>query len=134
MAKKRNVSLNHDDFVTSAGMRLSDVPEFARHEVEWMEGVQGSATDGLPPETEVAIPDILYSLPELHPARPRGSKAMIDVHGANFRLKGCRPGAWLISPFAGWKWAVWPSGHIGWVPKNIKLPDCLRVTGREDIQ
>ena len=134
MPKERNAYLAHEDFVTSAGVRLSDVPEFARHDVEWMEGVHGSATDYLPPEADVAIPEILYSLPELHPDRPRGSKAMIDAHGARHRLKHCRPGGWLISSFAGGKWAVWPNGHIGWVPKDVELPKALRVSNRNDNQ
>jgi hypothetical protein len=43
MTKERNVSLNHDDYITSVGRRLGDVPEFVRHEVEWMEGVQCSS-------------------------------------------------------------------------------------------
>ena len=40
MLKKRNGYDANSDFVTSAGVRLSDVPEFARHDVEWMEGAQ----------------------------------------------------------------------------------------------
>ena len=134
MLKKRNGYDANSDFVTSAGVRLSDVPEFARHDVEWMEGAQGSGAGNLPPENDVPCPKELYVFPELHPDRPRGSKAMIDVHGANFRLKNCRPGAWLVSMFTGWKWAVWPSGHIGWVPKDVWFPEALRVINRDDIQ
>ena len=42
--------------------------------------------------------------------------------------------AWLISPYTGWKWAKWPSGHVGWLPSDLKLPPCLRVPARNDIQ
>ncbi len=129
----KNLNAYGSDFVTSAGVRLSDVPEFARHDVEWMEGVHGAATDSLPSETDVPCPEEICGLPEFHPDRPRGSKAMIDVHGAKFRLKDLRAGAWLISPFTGWKWAVWPSGHIGWVPKVVRLPGALQVINRNDI-
>ena len=133
MSMKRNAFDSDGDFITSAGVRLSDVPEFARHDVEWMEGVQGSGAGNLPSEADVPCPQELSVLPELHPDRPRGSKAMIDVHGAKCRLKDCRPGAWLVSAFTGWKWAVWPSGHIGWLPSDVKVPDTLRVLGRDDI-
>ncbi len=134
MSTKRRTHDNHADFITSGGVRLSDVPEFARSHIEWMDGVHGAATDGLPLESEVAVATILYSLPELHPKRPRGSKAMIDAHGAKCRLKNCRPGAWLISPFTGEHWVVWPTGHIGWLPKSIALPSVLRVSNRPGVQ
>jgi hypothetical protein len=52
---------------------------------------------------------------------------MLDVHGAKSRLENCRPGAWLISPFTGWRWAKWPDGEVGWVPANVCLPESLRV-------
>ena len=134
MSKKRRTHVDDADFIRSAGVRLSDVPEFARSHVEWMEGVHGSATDGLPSQTDVPIPDVLYLLPELHPDRARGSKAMIDTHGATGRLKNCRPGLWLISLYAGSKWAVWPNGHIGRVPGDVVLPDALRISNRPDVQ
>ena len=130
--RKRDVRLPHDDYVTSAGVPLRDVPEAARQDVEWMEGVHGSAADALPPEEEVPVPDALVALPELHPDRPRGSKAMLDVHGARARLRDCRPGGWLVSPFTGHKWAKWPSGHIGWVPKRVDMPIELRIHSRND--
>ena len=38
---------------------------------------------------------------------------MIEVHGAQARLRGARPGAWLISRFTGWRWAVWPDREVG---------------------
>ena len=72
MSKERNVKLPHDDFITSVGDRLSEVPDFIRPEVEWMEGVHGSASDGLPSPAHVPTPEILNTLPELHPDRPRG--------------------------------------------------------------
>ena len=58
---------------------------------------------------------------------------MIDAHGAKRRLGGLRPGAWLLSPFTGWKWAVLPSGNVSWVPALTDLPDTLRVDTRNDI-
>ena len=60
-----------------------------------------------PPVDQIPIPAALLSLPVLHTDRPRGSKPMADVHGARQRLADCRPGAWLISPYTGWKWAKW---------------------------
>ncbi|MBT5239167.1 MAG: hypothetical protein HOL61_01120 [Rhodospirillaceae bacterium] len=135
MTKQRNVSLNHDDYITSAGTRLGDVPEFARHEVEWMDGIHGSATNKLPSIEEVPIPASIKKLTEhAVSARPRGATAMIDAAGANHRLKDCRPGAWLISPRTGCKWAKWGGGQIMWVPKSFDLPECLRVLNRNDEQ
>jgi hypothetical protein len=45
-----------------------------------------------------------------------------------------RPGAWLISPFTGWKWAKWPNGEVGWLPNEIELPAKLKVSARNDLQ
>jgi len=56
------------------------------------------------------------------------------VHGARQRLANYRPGAWLISPYTGWKWAKWPDGEVGWLPADVALPDLLRVRSRNDIQ
>ena len=135
MTKERNVSLNHDDYITSVGRRLGDVPEFARHEVEWMDGIQGSATNTLPSEAEVPVPVGIMKLTEhAVSGRPRGATAMIDFTGAKHRLKDCRAGAWLISPRTGWKWAKWGGGQIMWVPKDADLPECLRVSNRNDEQ
>jgi hypothetical protein len=64
----------------------------------------------------VPVPDILCGLPDLHEDRPRGSKAMLDAAGARARLRDERPGAWLISPYTGWKWAKWPNENVGWLP------------------
>ncbi|MDE0944714.1 MAG: hypothetical protein OSB58_20110 [Alphaproteobacteria bacterium] len=134
MTKSRNVHLDHDDFITSADRRLGDEPDWIRPELEWLEGVHGSAADTQAPGNDIDTPDILLAIPELHPDRPTGATAMIDAHGAKHRLKGCRPGSWLISPKTGWKWSVWPSGHVGWLPMDIELPDALRVNNRNDVQ
>ena len=135
MTKQRNVNLNHDDHITSAGIRLSDVPDFVRHEVEWMDGIQGSASNILPSEAEIPVPAKIKKLTERAVSdRPRGATAMIDAAGAKHRLENCRAGAWLISPRTGWKWAKWGGGQIMWVPKDADLPECLRVSNRNDEQ
>ena len=134
MSKSRNVGLAHDDFITSVGDRLGDKADWIRPELEWIEGVHGSAAKSQSTELEMSTPGVLHTLPELHPGRPRGSTAMIDANGATHRLRGCRPGSWLVSPKTAWKWAVWPSGHVGWLPKEINLPDALRVHSRNDVQ
>jgi len=53
---------------------------------------------------------------------------MIDAAGAQARLKDVRAGAWLISPFTGWKWAKWPTGEVGWLPADAELPPNLKVS------
>lgn len=126
--------MSDDDDVTSAGVPWSEVPEFARHHVDWMDGRHGPTKVALPSLDAVPVPDVLNKLPSLHPDRPRGSKAMIDAHGARARLCDARPGAWLISPYAGQKWAKFPDGEIGWVPLSVELPPNLRVPARDDIQ
>ena len=88
----------------------------------------------LPPIEVVPVPDVLNTLPRLHEDRPRGSKAMLDAAGARARLCDVRAGAWLISPYTGWKWAKWPSGDVGWLPANVELPPSLQVAARNDIQ
>ncbi|WLB48293.1 hypothetical protein QIH93_10035 [Bradyrhizobium ottawaense] len=120
--------------LTSAGVCWSEVPDFALAHVEWMDGRHGSAGQNLPSVDQAPIPAILFSLPRLHQDRPRGTKAMIDVNGAKCRLAKCRPGAWLLSPFTGWKWAKWPDGEVGWLPSDVALPSLLRVQSRNDIQ
>ena len=55
MTKERSVSLNHDDHITSAGRRLSDVPDDVRNEVERMDGIQGSASNRLPSKADVPV-------------------------------------------------------------------------------
>ena len=101
--------------VTSAGVPWSQVPDFARADVEWMDGSHGSAKDLLPAISEVPVPDVLYSLPKSHEQRPRGSKAMIDAHGARGRLAGCRPSAWLLKVRSrGQKWAE-VAGRRNWL-------------------
>jgi hypothetical protein len=129
MSKKRDTKVVSDggQEFTSAGVPWSEVPEFARADVAWIDGRHGSAESSLPPVDVVPVPDILYSLPYLHEDRPRGSKAMLDAAGARARLRVVRPGAWLISSFSGQKWAKWPSGDVGWLPPDIELPATLQV-------
>ena len=129
---KRAATASSD--VTSAGVPWSEVPDFALYMVEWMDGRHGSAKETLPSIDQTPIPAALFTLPCLHEDRPRGSKAMIDAHGARCRLANCRPGAWLLSPFTGWRWAKWPNGEVGWVPVDAALPDSLRVRSRDGIQ
>jgi hypothetical protein len=59
---------------------------------------------------------------------------MLDAAGAQAKLQDARPGAWLISPYSGWKWAKWPSGDVGWLPADVELPATLQVSTRYDIQ
>ena len=134
MTKKSEFHSENDGRLTSAGIPLSEVADDVRHEVEWMDGVHGSALDQLPSIDVVPIPEVLTRLPRLHPDRPRGATAMIDAHGENHRLKNCRPGAWLISPRTSHKWAKWPDDSIGWLPKDTDMPSCLRVSNRNDEQ
>ena len=135
MTKDRNINLKNDDHITSGGGRLGDVPDFARHHVEWMDGIHGSATNKLPSEEDVPVPAEIRKLTEeAVSGRPRGATAMIDAAGAKYRLLNCRPGAWLISPRTGYKWAKWGGGQIMWVPMGFDLPECLRVSNRNDEQ
>jgi hypothetical protein len=134
MAKRSSDIPAESSAMTSAGVPWSEVPGSVVGLVEWMDGKHGPAQDGLPSIEEVPIPPVLYELPWLHPDRPRGSKPMLDVHGAKVRLSRCRPGAWLKSPFTGWQWAKWPNGEVGWLPKSIVLPASLRVGTRNDLQ
>ena len=124
-------TLNESE-VTSTGMPWSEVGDFALPYAEWLDGRHGPAEDALPSLDQVPIPTVLFALPVLHEDRPRGSKAMADVHGAKQRLANCRPGAWLLSPYTGWQWAKWPNGEVGWLPADIALPDTLRVRARND--
>jgi hypothetical protein len=117
--------------LASAGVRWSEVPKHALAHVEWMDGRHGSAKEPLPSLDAVPIPAVLFELPRLHESRPRGSKAMIDAQGASHRLADCRPGAWLVSPYTGWRWAKWPTGKVGWVPDGVDLPHPLRVSSRD---
>ena len=125
---------SEDEGRTSAGVLWSEVPEHARQDVEWIDGRHGQCSRPLPSIEEAPVPEALLRLPRLHPDRPRGSKAMIDAHGARARLGKARPGAWLVSPLTGHKWAIWPGGEVGWVPAAIELPHALRVDGRDDLQ
>jgi hypothetical protein len=38
------------------------------------------------------------------------------------RLRDVRPGAWLISPYSGWKWAKWSGGDVGWLRQTLSCP------------
>lgn len=135
MSKRKSSSpAERSTDVTSAGVPWAEVPDFALPDVEWMEGRHGCAKDALPSISQVPIPVILFSIPSLHADRPRGSKAMIDAHGARLRLANCRAGAWLRSPLTGSQWAKWPTGEVGWLPADVSLPSSLRVRSRDDIQ
>jgi hypothetical protein len=127
-------SLADCDQATATAVPWSEVPEFARHLVVWMEGRLGPAQASLPTVEVEPVPEILYWLPHFHPVRPRGSKPMLDCAGAKARLRDMRPGAWLVSPFTGWKWAKWPGSEVGWLPAEAQLPDCFRVQERNDVQ
>jgi len=126
--------MSDEEDLTSAGVPWSEVLEFAGNDVEWMDGRHGPSRLRLPSLTDVPIPDVLHRLPCLHDQRPRGSKAMIDAASARARLRGACPGAWLISPYTGWKWAKWPSRDVGWLPSDVELPPGLRVPARNDFQ
>src|SRR4051794_5969233 len=132
MSKNKETAVASDGGpeLTSAGVPWREVPEFARHSVEWMDGRHGSAQATLPSVDVVPVPDVLNTLPFLHEDRPRGSKAMLDAAGARARLCDVRAGAWLISPYSGWKWAKWPSGDVGWLPASVELPAALQVAAR----
>jgi hypothetical protein len=136
MSKKKETKVAADGGpeLTSAGVPWSEVPEFARADVAWIDGRHGSAQSSLPSVEVAPVPDILHRLPYLHEDRPRGSKAMLDAAGARARLRDVRPGAWLISPYTGQKWAKWPSGDVGWLPADIELPAVLQVVPLNAIQ
>jgi hypothetical protein len=133
MSKRKPNNATAGD-VTSAGIPWSEVPDYVLTKVEWMDGRHGPAREPLPSIDQVRIPAVLFTLPCLHEDRPRGSKAMIDAQGAKLRLSNCRPGAWVMSPVTGWRWAKWPTGEVGWVPANVALPESLRVGPGDDIQ
>ena len=132
-SKKTKVASDGGPERTSSGVPWSEVPEFARHQVAWMDGRHGSAQSPLPPVDVVPVPDALHTLPYLHENRPRGSKAMLDAAGARARLHDVRPGAWLTSPYTGWKWAKWPNGDVGWLPADVEMPAALQVSARNGI-
>ena len=117
---------------TSAGVRFADVPEDSRHLVEWIEGCHSFHAQ-LPSLDDLPIPVALTELPRLHPDRPRGSRAMLCAHGAKGRLDGLRAGAWTVTPFNDWRFAVFDDGEIGWIPKETVLPKSLFVPFRNDI-
>src|ERR1039458_8677815 len=131
MPQKKQPSFQHTD-VTSVGVPWSELSGVTLRTVDWMDGRHGPAPVELPSPIDLPVPQVLFELPSLHELRPRGTKAMMDAQGARFRLASCRAGAWLISPLTGHKWAKWPSGDVGWLPKDILLPDALRVHSRND--
>ena len=128
MSKKLGQDSDGGPGFTSAGVSWSKVPEFARPHVAWMDGRNGPAQSSLPSIDDVPVPEVLARLPRLHEGRPRGSKAMADAAGAKARLKEARAGAWLISPYTGWKWAKWTDGEVGWLPADAELPPNLKVS------
>ena len=132
--RKSNAPRTGSSELTSAGVPWSEVPDSPCPYTEWLDGRHGSAEDALPSVDQIPIPEVLLALPVLHPDRPTGSKPMADVSGARQRLANCRPGAWLISPYTGWRWAKWPNGEVGWLSPDTVLPDALRVRSRNDIQ
>jgi hypothetical protein len=132
--KRTKVASDGGPELTSAGVPWSEVPAFARPDVAWIDGRPGWAQAPLPSVDVVPVPDILNRLPYPREGRPLGSKAMLDAAGARAKLQDARPGAWLISPYSGWKWAKWPSGDVGWLPADVELPATLQVSTRYDIQ
>ena len=126
-------SFDDDEDCTSAGVPWSRVGPDGREKFEWVDGRQGPAKKQLSSLCALPVPEVLLALPRLHPDRPRGITAMIDAAGAKHRLALVRPGAWLVSLITGWKWAVWPGGHVGWVPDAVELPEELRVDCRDDL-
>ena len=135
MSHSKLDSTNHDlsNKKTSAGVRFADVPEHARHEVEWIDGCH-TFNGQLPSLDELPVPEVLEQLPSLNPDRPTGSKAMLCIHGARGRLVGLRAGAWTVPPFGYWRYAMYPDGNVGWLPKDIDLPKALFIPFRNDIQ
>ncbi|MDA9371587.1 hypothetical protein N9R09_00615 [Porticoccaceae bacterium] len=96
MSHSKLDSTNHElsNKKTSAGVRFADVPEDARHEVEWIDGCH-TFNGQLPSLDELPVPEVLTQLPSLNPDRPTGSKAMLCIHGARGRLVGLRAGTSL---------------------------------------
>jgi hypothetical protein len=54
-------------------------------------------------------------------------------HGAKGRLVGLRPGVWTVTPFNDWRYSIFPDGVVGWIPKEIDLPQTLFVPFRNDV-
>jgi len=121
-----NLSYN----VTSNGVPFSEVPEYAREKVEWIEGVH-YFSGPLPSLEEFPVPDVLMQMPVLHPDRPTGSRAMLCASGAKERLVGLRAGAWTVTPFNNWRYAVFPNDQVGWIPNEIVLPEALFIPYRD---
>jgi hypothetical protein len=64
--------------------------------------------DTQPSVDQTPIPPVLFALSHLQDNRPGGSKAMADVHRCRATTCKCRPGAWLLSSYTGWRWAKQP--------------------------
>lgn len=121
-------NLSYD--VTSNGVPFSEVPEYARSKVEWIEGLH-YFSGPLPSLEEYPVPDVLMQMPVLHPDRPTGSRAMLCASGAKGRLVGLRAGAWTVTPFNNWRYAVFPNDQVGWIPNEIVLPEALFIPYRD---
>jgi hypothetical protein len=46
---------------------------------------------------------------------------------ARLRLEAFPPCAWVIDPYMNAKWAKWPDGRVGWVPRKTKLDPALEI-------
>lgn len=96
-------------------------------DLRWLKTIAGPASLAVT-LTEAPIPEALFGTFRAHPSMPYGSTLMLDAAAANRRLKDCRPGAWLISPKTGWKWAVFANTKVDWVPSSVVLPEYLQVS------
>ena len=112
MSKKRETKVASDGGpeITSAGVPWSEVPEFARVHVAWIDGRHGSAQSSLPPVDVVPVPDILYTLPSLHEDRPEDRKpcSMPQARG-----RGCETCALALGSSVLTAAGSGPSGRVG---------------------
>jgi hypothetical protein len=63
MSSNKPLSPSDGDQATSTGTRWSEVPEFVRHHVVWIDGRHGPAQRSLPSIEVEPIPEILHRLP-----------------------------------------------------------------------
>jgi hypothetical protein len=61
--------MSDDKDLTSAGVPWNEVPEFARHQVEWMDGRHGPAQDRLP-----SVEVLPVSFPKISSAQIRAMR------------------------------------------------------------